>query len=507
MSTASVLQDQSDRATPPTGPKLILTWPELAIILAVRFAFTLMQQIHVTHWVMRVLMVLAVILVVAVIWVRLLRAGQKAGQKPDQKPDSPQAWRGLRLSPATQRGLIRWGGGVIMLLVALVGLRSIVLSIERDRIRLDQGETSYNAARYVWAGGNPYDRFALIDHTAYWQYRDEHRRTTPLDYAATRQELKNYFLDFDGQKYRQLLPQTALNQENLNPANPVPNLATDKNWTHPLGYKYGPVILLAHVLTVPILERGAVMLLNTLVFLLYVGMVKQMVEQLTPHRLLAIFAMFLAASEANTRAMLGNSATDIYPIAFLALAWWGWLSGRGWVLGSGLALALMSKMIPSVLALPLLLLPYRAYQKRQIIQAILCLIGVGLGLAVPFMVADGRGFWENYLWWPFLMSQDGSGWSGFLPHFMPMGLRVLAGTVIALGWLWLYARQNRRKSQGIEADATLALLALGWFSLSLGLIMVSGTVLHSNYFTWLAGFALIFVLVAATFLRARESPI
>ena len=139
----------------------------------------------------------------------------------------------------------------------------------RDRIRLDQGETSYNAARLLAHGGlsngNPYGRFALVDHTAYWQYRSEYAPNDSSPYDQVSQNLKKYFLDFNPQLYQTLLPGVPAHQNPSSEANPP-----TAPWTHPLGYKYGPVIVWAHYLTVPMMGRGAVMVLNTLAYILYI---------------------------------------------------------------------------------------------------------------------------------------------------------------------------------------------------------------------------------------------
>ncbi|MCX8505335.1 MAG: glycosyltransferase 87 family protein [Alphaproteobacteria bacterium] len=467
-----------------------ITWSVLVALLSVWFLFLSLQSIAAKHWALRPLLIAAAITAVY-IWSR------KRRQQTHRNAEM-----GINFPPHLSKFLRfcrKHGSWFLFFLVIIVGARSVWLVYERDRIRLDQGETSYNAARLLaHAGlkdGNPYGRYALVDHTAYWQYHSEYAPNDNSTYDQVTQSLKKYFLNFDPQLYQSLLPNRATN-------NPPSSDATTPaaNWTHPLGYKYGPVIFGAHFLTVPLLGRGAVMVLNTVAYLIYLWAMARVIRHYVAHQGLALFVLWLVATEPNTRGMLGNSATDIYPLAFIALAWWGWLCGRGWLLGGALGLAVMSKIAPTVMALPLLALPHPLYAGRKIVAATVTLIGVAGIFCVPFILADAQGFVANYLLWPLAMEGDGSGWSQFYSHTTQQSVRFMALGCIALSWLMLYWRQYRHyvlPGRG-ENNVPIHSVALAVYCFSLGLIWLSGSVLHSNYFTWAAGFALIYVASSQT---------
>ena len=193
--------------------------------------------------------------------------------------------------------------------------------------------------------------------------------------------------------------------------------------------------------------------------------------------------------------MLGNSATDIYPLAFIALAWLGWLSGRGWLLGAALGLAVMSKIAPSLFALPLLALPHPLYTWRKIGAAVIALFGTISLFALPFILADAQGFVGNYILWALAMAGDGSGWTQYFPQLFQTTLRIMVIGFISLCWLRLYLRQYKLAGAG-KRTFSIQSAALSVYILSLVLVMLSGSVLHSNYFTWVAG--LVFIFVAAS---------
>ena len=478
-----------------------LNWSVLLTLLCVWFLFLTLQSIEAKHWVLRPLLIAAAITAVY-IW------SHKRRQQTHQNAEI-----GINFPPKLSKFLKfcrKHGSWFLFFLVIIVGARSVWLVYERGRIRLDQGETSYNAARLLVQGGlsegNPYGRYALVDHTAYWQYRSEYAPNDNSSYDQVTQKLKKYFLDFDPQLYQSLLPSRAAAQ---NP--PSDALSPAANWVHPLGYKYGPVIIWPHYLTVPLMGRGAVMVLNTLVYLIYLWAMARVIRHFVAHQGLALFVLWLVATEPNTRGMLGNSATDIYPLAFIALAWWGWLSGRAWLLGGALGLALMSKIVPSALALPLLALPHPLYNWRKIAAAMVTLIAVVGIFCAPFLWADAQGFVANYLLWPLAMAGDGTGWTQFYGPTLQITVRVVAMAVIALCWLMLYWRQYRHyvlPGRG-EAHEAIDFVAVAVYCLSLGLVLLSGSVLHSNYFTWVAGFAIIFVAAtrqgsAASSLKVRQ---
>src|SRR5947207_1374714 len=149
------------------------------------------------------------------------------------------------LTPALKLLLI----ATVILDLALMAVSS-GRSIETWKIPMDEGQTSWRAARLLWQGENPYATRALVDLNAF-RSRGHEREAAGFRPLLTEEDgpaaLAHYDTTLDPRIRDKLLPPQA-----RAPAAREAGL---------YGYKYGPLILLATAAVAPFGSPGAVLIL------------------------------------------------------------------------------------------------------------------------------------------------------------------------------------------------------------------------------------------------------
>jgi hypothetical protein len=398
-------------------------------------------------------------------------------------PDpSPQPWSASQPKPTRGGGafvrhvatlrLVELLLAAVLLATTLAAARTIYQAAEAanrtNRIRLDEGRTTWTAARLLWQGENPYAVGALVDDTSYL-----HR--LPLRIAAgigpelpadaVQPALDRYLAALDTPTRLALLPA---------PAADAPPAA--RREVALLGYKYGPVPLLATAALGRLAGPAAVPLTTgicclglyaVLALILYtagagllgagLGLAALMLDPL-----LGFYFMFW-------------TATDVWPLLFGFLS--VLLAMRGWKAAAGLALALAvsSKIMPA--AIFLLLLPMLRSWRALIAFAAGCAV-----LLLPWLLLDARGFVANVALWGAMMAPDTDSWVFGAPPGLVLAARaVLLVPILVLGW-----RLARRRE---------VLLGGAFAALNI-LVLAGGNAFHNNYVPWFATWTVLAVAEA-----------
>jgi hypothetical protein len=190
-----------------------------------------------------------------------------------------------------------------------------------------------------------------------------------------------------------------------------------------------------------------------------------LLRRLTPDQAVAGLALLMILCERNVSFnYVNNSATDVWPLLFGAVAVLATLDRRPVLLGLALALALGSKLFPSVLFLPLLMMPFRP--KAVVVFA----LALG-GLYLPWIVWDATGFLYNVLLWPLAMGKDTTSWLYHLGDHATLAAR--AALVVMIGWAWW-----RQLADGDPASLPWTLALVGTATVA------AGGVFHNNYVPW-----------------------
>ena len=339
---------------------------------------------------------------------------------------------------------------------AAAGLIAVKHTILTGEIRMDQGQSTYRAAEGLWHGDDPYARDALLDPYGYLARLDA-RIAAGVGPQVPDNTVSNALWSYWGNMDRALRAQ-------LLPRAPPGADAAARRETEIMGYKYGPLPVLLTSLLTPLLGPLAVTAENfALVAVLLLLLWRIIGASGLPDDFAQLaFAGVLADHFVNWY-YLHFSNSDIWPLAFCALAVLAYLRGWNATLGLALGLALAAKPFPSLLYLPLMVTA-RSWRAA----AICC--AVAAALLVPFALWDWPGFANNYLLWSALMLPDETSWISRVPFGVAWALRGL----IAAGLVALYLR-----------------LMLGWetrlfWTLALTNLatVAAGTVIHNNYVPW-----------------------
>lgn len=364
--------------------------------------------------------------------------------------------------PSEHRPRPRW---IMMLVLAAlaIDLSFAVYTVARTArsgiIPLDQGQSSSTAAQLLLQGINPYGVGTLVDISTFLDrgvpsltakgVGPHWPDATPLYLAA-----EHYARHPDPATARLLLPA---------PADPTLAAATRGDRAL-FGYKYGPVPMLAAAVLLPLIGPAAVMVLNAAACFALFAVMAVLLHRLTLDRAIVGLALLMILCERNISwNYLNLSATDVWPLLFGALAALATLDRRPILLGLTLGLALGSKLFPSLLFLPLLLMPFRP-------KAIAIFALSLAALYLPWIVWDARGLFYNLLLWPFLM-KDNTSWLYYLGDHATLPVR--AALVVVIGWAWW-----RQLAEGDSArlPLTLALVATA--------TCAAGGVFHNDYVPW-----------------------
>jgi hypothetical protein len=384
-------------------------------------------------------------------------------------------WPVSQASPNGRRlRWLAWIGAAILAWDVAAGFIAIKHTAVTDEIRMDQGQSTLKAAQGLWHGENPYGEGALLDPYGYMARlklriaagvgpRDVGPEVEPM--------LWRYWATHDPDLRARLLPP------------PPPGAGADaRRETAILGYKYGPVPLLATALMAPALGPLAVTAANVvLTFALY-GLVWLILrESALPLEFAALAMIAVLADHFPVWYYMHFSDSDVWPLAFCALAVLAVMRGWDAALGVALGMALACKLFPSALYLPLLVMA------RSWRASILC-AAVALVLFVPFAVWDPRGFAGNFFLWTWFMAPDVTSWIGRVPPALAWAIRLgLASVVIVL-----YGRLVAGRDRTPFRDLALVNVA----------VVAAGTVIHNNYVPWFSIWAAL--AVAAAFARSAS---
>jgi len=160
---------------------------------------------------------------------------------------------------------------------------------------------------------------------------------------------------------------------------------------------------------------------------------------------------------------LNNTATDIWALPLLAAAVLCFRFEKNALMGAMLALAVSSKLFPSLAFLPLLLF-------RRDGAAALSFVVVAPALMVPWLLWDANGFVHNALIFALLVPNESSSWLAEMPASAALLVRVVAPAAA----LWLWWRLWR--GEETRLFFTVALVNI--------LLLLTGPQLHNNYLPW-----------------------
>jgi hypothetical protein len=327
-------------------------------------------------------------------------------------------------------------------------------SARTGQIKLDQGQTTYRAARLMLKGENPYGFGALVDFAAV-RDRMPQREAAGLGPRVAREKLEAAFAAYD-------LDLSADARVEIAP--PAPATGPAALEAHLLGYKYGPLFPL---LALPLAAWGlpaGIMALNALAAGLTLAALYALIRERVGDPSLA--RMGLAALMCDNTILFNyveRSATDIYALLFMALAALAVLRGRLHWAAAALALGFGFKIFPSALAFPMLL--GGGHWRPALTFAV-----VAGAIYLPFAVVDPSGLLHNVFLWPAYLGADSTSWLAFAPPLAARAARALG--LAAIAWVWLRHLSGREPS----LFRTLALVAL--------LALVSSATFHNNYVPW-----------------------
>ncbi len=362
---------------------------------------------------------------------------------------------------------------VILLDVGMMAV-SDVRSFRTSTIPMDEGQTSWRAARLLWRGENPYGLGAITDLASYGgrvHEREAAGEATKLSGQNLSAELTRYDTTLDPNIRRELLP-----------VSPNPTGAAERE-ARVYGYKYGPVILLFTALVAPFGIPAAVMLLNGLVcFALYAVNWRILRRLAGPEMALAGVAMLALLLDRHiTRGYIDRSATDVWALLFGSLAVLACLSRRSLAMAAAIALAVGSKSLPGLLFLPLLLRFRSPYP-------LLLFAGLVTAIYLPWVLWDPKGILYNVFLWPLLTAKSNNSWQYFAPAWVALVTRGLALCALTVLWLRYLLEKETRLFWTLAMSSTIVLLASGYFG--------------NNYVPW-ASLWMVAAIVEAFVARSR----
>jgi hypothetical protein len=350
---------------------------------------------------------------------------------------------------------------------ALIALATIVLvmdlgaagytfvhSIRSRELPMDQGQTTWRAARLLWKGENPYGLGAVVDYYGY-AVRADARRAEGVKPVIPAADVKAALAEYD---------------KTLNPALrdrllPIPPGESTKSAEARLvGYKYGPFLIDVTALFVPFGMPAIVVLLNavacfTLLWTMY-RLMRDASGSVTP-AVLGILALLLDRHISWN--YLNETATDIWALTFCALGVLAFRSGRPFATSAALAIAVGCKIFPSLLFLPLLL-------QFCSVRSLAVFMGIVMAIYAPWLAWDHIGILYNVFLWPVVMSKDTTSWLYFAPSGVAIVVRLVALSGIVVLW-FRYLTERETRLFWTLAVANTLLLGIGG-------------VFHNNYVPW-----------------------
>lgn len=349
----------------------------------------------------------------------------------------------LRLPPLL-RGLL------IATVVLDIGLLVVsgTTSVHKSKIPMDEGQTSWRAARLLWRGEDPYAKGAVVDFGAF-RSRVPQRRDSGIDTPVTGRALATSLARYDAT----LDPSV---RAKLFSTSPNASEAATRE-AHLYGYKYGPVVLLVAALVAPFGIPAAVLVLNGLAcFALYFVNWRILRRIAWPQLALAGAAMLALLLDRHiTRNYIDRSATDVWALLFGSMAVLAVMTRRPLTCAAAVALAIGCKSIPGLLFAPLLL------HFRSPVPPLVSAALTG-ALYLPWLLWDSSGVLYNVFLWPFYMATDFTSWQYFAPHWMTLATRIAILYILIVLWTRYLVGREPRLFWTLAVSSTLVLLAGGF---------------------------------------------
>jgi hypothetical protein len=387
--------------------------------------------------------------------------------RPRPAPEIPGGMR----SPLWVRILL------VMTLTVDLGIAgyATLLSIKTHRIPLDQGQMTWRAARLLWQGENPYGTGALVDDYSFmmrFAARKDLGMVPPLPRAALLAALLRYDETLDPRLRGQILPVPANSQ--LTEA-----AAREARLT---GYKYGPMLI---ILTAPFVLFGlpaVVVMLNTAACFGLFAVMWRLLRRLSV-AFAGIGVLALLLDRFITWNYLQNTATDVWALLFCTLAVQAYLARRPMATAVSLALAVGTKIFPSLILLPLL----QGFRSARPVALFAALV---ITIFLPWLVWESGGLADNVFLWPALMSKDTTSWLYYLDPSVVISVRAIALVVVVVVWVRLLSGQETRLFWTLAVVNTLLLLM--------------GGVFHNNYMPWASIWVIAAIVEAFAWVRVQE---
>jgi hypothetical protein len=333
-----------------------------------------------------------------------------------------------------------------------------IRSVRTRQIPMDQGQSTWRAARLLRRGENPYGVGALVDFTAF-QYRTRFRQAAGMESklpagAALDAALLRYDENLDPALRREILPV---------PEGGRLTMAAGRE-ARLVGYKYGPVPM---IVTAPFVSLGVpaiVLLLNAIACIGLFAALWQLLKGtgggpfLTGLGLLALLLDPYIAWN-----YLDHTATDVWALVFAGLAVLASSSEMPIATGAALALAVGSKIFPSLLFAPLLL-------RFRSARSVAVFTGLVAAIYLPWLVWDPASLVYNVFLFPILRPKDSTAWLYYAPSRAAIVVQGIGLLFIGVLWLRFLAGRERRLFWTLAVINTILLLVAGSF--------------HDNYLPW-----------------------
>jgi hypothetical protein len=323
---------------------------------------------------------------------------------------------------------------------------SSATSLETSKIPMDEGQTSWRAARLLWHDQNPYASGALVDFSAY-RSRMPQRQNAGFRPILTQQDAAAALAHYDSA----LDPRI---RDRLIPGQQGP---TAQRESRLYGYKYGPVILVATAAIIPFGYPGGVLILNGVICFALFAIMWAILRKVSGTQVALAGAAMLALllDRHITRNYLDRSATDVWALFFGSLAVLAILLRRPKSAAIATAFAVGCKTVPGLLFVPLLL------RCRSAAPLLVFLIVLG-AIYLPWYIWDSQGLLFNAILWPLYMATDFTSWQFYAPQWGALAARAII--LVALGVLWLryvFGKEGRL-FWTLAVSGTLVLLASGF---------------------------------------------
>lgn len=415
----------------------------IACIAAAQLWLALLWFLYWGHGIARALIVLCVLLGLV-----LLRFAQSAVSDT-----------GFRTMPRA----IAWGIALAVLLDVALMAATDLHSWRTGHIPMDEGQTTWRAARLLWQGNNPYAQGALVDFVAFL-HRASVRTRIGLAQNEPKASLKAQLKDYDSSLSPQL-------ERKLLPLPPSPTVEQRREVSI-TGYKYGPVILLMTSVFAPLERPAAVLWLNGMACLgLYATLWAILRRVGSRDMALAGIAMIALLLDRHvTRDYINRSGTDVYSLLFGALGVLAFLKNKPGLAAASTAFSVACKLFPGMGFVPIL----AAFRSPK---PVVIFLGVLAALYVPWAVWDAPGLFYNVFGWSLLMGSTPSSWQHWANPSVVLAARSLL--LVAIAAVWLYFLVHRRR--------------LFWtLAVSNTLLLLAGATFSNNYVPW----ASIWIVVA-----------